>query len=80
VAKPKREATPIRREITALEDKMSRFQDLLRRIDEALAQASARNGDGAKMTDLSAKRAELERALSATESAWFELSAEAEQI
>jgi hypothetical protein len=32
------------------------------------------------MTDLSAKRAELERALSATESAWFELSAEAEQI
>src|SRR3984957_9885507 len=76
VAKPKREATPIRREITALEDKMSRFQDLLRRIDEALAQASARNGDGAKMTDLSAKRAELERALSATESAWFDLSAE----
>ena len=57
---------------------MSRFQDLLRRVDEALAQGSARNADAVKMADLAAKRAELERALTVTEEAWFELTAEAE--
>ena len=79
-AKPKREPQPIRREIAALEDKMSRFQDLLRRVDDALTQASARSGDAAKIAELAAKRAELERALTATEAAWFELTAEVEQI
>jgi ATP-binding cassette subfamily F protein 3 len=79
-AKPKREPQPIKREIAALEDKMTRFQDLLRRVDEALTQASARNGDAAKIAELAAKRAELERALTATEAAWFELTAEVEQI
>jgi ATP-binding cassette subfamily F protein 3 len=79
-AKPKREPQPIKREIAALEDKMSRFQDLLRRVDEALTQASARNGDAAKIAELAAKRAELERALTATEATWFELTAEVEQI
>jgi ATP-binding cassette, subfamily F, member 3 len=78
--KPKREPQPIKREIAALEEKMNRFQDLLRRIDDALTQASARGGDAAKMADLAAKRTELERAIVATEKAWFELSAEVEQI
>jgi ATP-binding cassette subfamily F protein 3 len=77
-AKAKREPAPLKREIAALEDKMSRFQDLLRRVDAALAEASARNGDAVKIADLAAKRAELERALTVTEEAWFELSAEAE--
>jgi ATP-binding cassette subfamily F protein 3 len=75
----RREPQPIKREIAVLEDKMSRFQDLLRRVDEALAKASARNGDAAKIAELAAKRAELERALTATEQAWFELTAEVEQ-
>jgi ATP-binding cassette, subfamily F, member 3 len=79
-ARPKREPQPIKREIAALEDKMNRFQDLLRRIDDALAQASARNGDAVKIADLAAKRAELECAIVATEQAWFELTAEAERI
>jgi ATP-binding cassette subfamily F protein 3 len=77
--KPKREPQPIKREIAALEEKLNRFHDLLRRIDDALAQASARKGDAAKMTDLAAKRAELERTIIATEKAWFELTAEVEQ-
>jgi ATP-binding cassette, subfamily F, member 3 len=79
-AKPKREPQPVKQEIAALEEKMSRFQDLLRRVDEALAQASAQNGDALKIADLAAKRAELERALTVAEQAWFELSAEAEEI
>jgi ATP-binding cassette subfamily F protein 3 len=79
-AGPKREPAPLKREIAALEDKLNRFHDLLRRVDEALAQASARGGEALKIADLAAKRAELERALTATEQAWFELSAEAEEI
>jgi ATP-binding cassette subfamily F protein 3 len=79
-AKLKREPQPIKREIAALEDKVNRFQDLLRRVDEALTHESARNGDAVKIADLAAKRAELERALTVAEQAWFELSAEAEQI
>ena len=79
-AKPKREPQPIKREIAALEDKLNRFQDLLRRIDDALAQASSRNEDAAKIADLAAKRAELERAIIATEQAWFELTSEVERI
>ncbi len=58
---------------------MNRFQDLLRRVDDALTQASTRGGDAVKIADLAAKRAELERAIVATEKAWFELTAEAEQ-
>ena len=63
-----------KREIAALEEKMSRFQDLLRRIDEALAEASARGGDALKIADLAAQRGDLERALAAAEEAWLELS------
>ena len=40
-AEPQARPGPAKRELAALEAKMSRFQDLLRRVDEALAQASA---------------------------------------
>ena len=42
--------------------------------------SGARGSDATKVADLAAKRAELERALMASEEAWFELSAEAEGI
>ncbi len=76
--RPKREPAPLKRELQALEDKMNRFHDLLRRVDDALAQASAGGGDAVKIADLAEKRVELERALTASEAVWFELSAEAE--
>ena len=78
-AGPRREPL-LKRELAALEDRINRFRDLLRRLDEALAAASARGGDAAKIAELAAKRAELERALMASEEAWFERSAEAEEI
>ncbi len=78
LAKPKREPMPARRELAALEEKIKRFQDLLRRVDDALAQASARGGDAVKFADLADKRAELERALTTSEEAWLTLSEEAE--
>ena len=75
---PKREPQ-LRRELAALEDRMSRLHDLLRRVDEALASLSADGADAVKVTDLAAKRADLERALTTAEEAWFELTAAAEE-
>jgi len=77
-ATPKRDAGPRKRELAALEDKMNRFQDLLRRVDQALTEASAPGGDTLRIADLAEKRADLERALTSSEEAWLVLSAEAE--
>ena len=57
---------------------MHRFQDLLRRIDEALAKSSETAGNSAKVVDLAQKRGELEKALLATEETWLALSSQAE--
>jgi ATP-binding cassette, subfamily F, member 3 len=69
---------PIRRELAALEDRMNKFNDLIRRIDVALSQASTTGGDAVKMADLAARRGDLERALLTAEEAWLELSEQAE--
>jgi ATP-binding cassette subfamily F protein 3 len=70
----KRDPGSVKRELAALEDKMNRFQDLLRRVDAALAQAGASGGEALKMAELAARRGDLERALAAAEEAWLELS------
>jgi ATP-binding cassette subfamily F protein 3 len=69
-----RSTGPLKRELDALEVKMNRFQDLLRRIDEALANASATGREAPKIADLAQRRGELERALASAEEAWLELS------
>jgi len=76
-ARPRRDLAPLRKEIAAVEEKMRRFEDLLRRVDEALAAAGAA-GEAAKIADLAGKRSELERALTAAEETWLDLSAQAE--
>jgi ATP-binding cassette subfamily F protein 3 len=73
-----RDATPLKREIAALEERLNRFQDLLARVDQALGEASRVGDHPKKIADLANKRAELERALQTTEEAWLDLSAEAE--
>jgi ATP-binding cassette, subfamily F, member 3 len=75
----RRDQGKLAREIVALEARMEKFQDLIRRVDEALATASADGGAALKIAALGGQRAELERALMATEEAWLELSAEAER-
>ena len=79
-AKTRRDLGPLRKEIVAAEQKMHRFQDLLRRIDEALAKSGDTANNSAKVVDLAMKRAELERALLATEEQWLELSSQAEAM
>jgi ATP-binding cassette, subfamily F, member 3 len=68
----------LKRELAALEDRMSRFHDLLRRVDEALMEASAAGGDALKIAGLARRRGELERALTSAEEAWLELSEQAD--
>jgi ATP-binding cassette subfamily F protein 3 len=74
----RRDLGPLRKEIVAAEQKMHRFQDLLRRIDEALGKTNSAASNSAAVIDLSQKRAALEKALLATEEQWLELSSKAE--
>jgi ATP-binding cassette subfamily F protein 3 len=74
----RRDLGPLRKEIVATEQKMHRFQDLLRRIDEALAKSGETASNSAKVVDLAQKRGEVERALIAAEEAWLALSSQAE--
>jgi ATP-binding cassette subfamily F protein 3 len=70
---------PLKRELAALEDKINRFQDLLRRIDSALGEAGpSGGGEALKIADLARRRGDLERALASAEEAWLELSEQAE--
>ncbi len=73
----KREA---KKKLDALEEKMGQYQKLMARIDEALAAPDAFTRDTAKATQLSAQRAELERALARVEEEWLELSEEGESV
>ena len=82
VRAPKSETKPdgpsIQRQIVAVEQKMQRFQDLLARVDEALANAAHLGAAPSQALDLAAKRRELERALVTAEETWLNLSEQAE--
>ena len=70
----------LKRDLAALEERMNRFQDLLRRVDAALMEAGAAGGDALKMADLAERRGELERALASAEEAWLDLSEQAGEL
>ncbi len=78
--KPRRDLGPLRKEIVAVEQKMHKFQDLLRRIDQALASSNPTAGATPQVVGLAAKRTELERALLQTDEEWLEPSARAEAM
>jgi ATP-binding cassette subfamily F protein 3 len=70
----KAQQMPLERQIGAAEQKMRRFQELLSRVDDALAKAAAAGEASPQAIDLAAKRRELELALLAAEETWLELS------
>ena len=79
VSQPSRSQEPsLERQIAAAEQKIQRFQELLTRVDEALARAASEGAASAQAIDLAAKRTELERALVAAEETWLNLSVKAE--
>ncbi|MFO1148679.1 MAG: ABC-F family ATP-binding cassette domain-containing protein [Alsobacter sp.] len=68
----------LRKRIEAVEARMTRFNELMTRVDAVLADATIFQTQPAKAAELSAQRAELERNLMAAEEEWLELSAEVE--
>ncbi|WP_298352214.1 ABC-F family ATP-binding cassette domain-containing protein [Rhodoblastus sp.] len=77
-AKARREAAPLARKVKAAEEKMTRFSDLIARVDLMLSDPRAFERNPAEATRLSQQRADLERALHAAEEEWLELSSELE--
>ena len=66
------------KKIQALEERISKFGDLIARIDETLADGSAFTKDPQKAAALVRQRDELAAALAAAEEEWLALSVEAE--
>ena len=62
-------AVPLRKKIEAVEQRMEKFNDLLRRIDEMLAAPFAFARDTAKAGELAKQRTQVEKALAAAEEA-----------
>ena len=75
---PAPKAPSLDRQIAAADEKIRRFQDLLKRIDDALAKAALERTVSQQARELGFKRQELERALVAAEDVWLELSSRAE--
>jgi len=80
LAKPtaRAEGPPLQKQIVAIEQKMQKFQDLLARVDEALAAAAGQGTASSQALDLAVRRRELEQALVAAEETWLNLSQQAE--
>ena len=79
-AKARKDAAPLARKVKAAEEKMTRFSDLIARVDLMLADPRAFERSPAEATRLSQQRAELQRALDAAEEEWLELSSELEAL
>jgi len=71
-------AMPLKKRIAAAEEKMKKFEDLIARVDQMLADPQAFVKDPVKANQLSQQRGDLERALMAAEEEWLELSSELE--
>lgn len=74
----RKDSAPLKKRIWAIEEKMRKFQDLIARIDKALANPAVFSKDAAKAAQLSVQRGDLEKALIAAEEEWLELTSDAE--
>jgi ATP-binding cassette subfamily F protein 3 len=77
-ARQQKSGPSLKKRIAAAEEKMSRFQDLITRVDQALADPDAFTKDPAKAAQLAKQRGELADALAAAEEEWLALSGEME--
>ena len=76
VARERRSAS--QRKLQAIEDRISKFTDLIARIDALLGEGQAFARDPRKAAELAQQRGDLGAALAAAEDEWLALSAEAE--
>ena len=69
---------PLKKRIAAQEEKMTKYADLIARIDKALSDAGLFKREPNKAALLSRQRSDLERALMAAEEEWLLLTTETE--
>ncbi|HXW71053.1 MAG TPA: ABC-F family ATP-binding cassette domain-containing protein [Methylocella sp.] len=74
--RPSKNPAHVRKQVKAIEEKMQKFEDLIARVDAALADSAAFIQDPGKAALLSTQRAELARLLSACEEEWLSLADE----
>jgi ATP-binding cassette, subfamily F, member 3 len=71
-------AAPLKKRVVAAEEKIAKFQDLLARVDAALATPETFSSTPGQAAQLARQRGDLAKALAAAEDEWLQLSAEAE--
>lgn len=79
-AKARKDAAPLAKKVKAAEEKMTKFSELIARVDLMLADPRAFERNPADAVKLSQQRAELEKALAAAEEEWLDLSSEYESL
>ena len=75
-SQPRPSAAPLKKRVAAMEEKMAKFQNLIARIDGALADRDAFVAAPQKAAQLAKQRSELAKALASAEDEWLLLSAE----
>ncbi|MDE2578514.1 MAG: ABC-F family ATP-binding cassette domain-containing protein [Hyphomicrobiales bacterium] len=76
--KPRPQRQYVAKKLRAAEERMEKLAELMKRVDEALADPDVYTRDADKAGRLAAQRTELAAALAAAEDDWLALSAEAE--
>jgi ATP-binding cassette subfamily F protein 3 len=79
VHKQEHSAASVRRRIAALEEQVGKFEDLIGRVDTALADPEVFLREPHKAAQLATQRRDLEQALAAAEEEWLRLSSELEK-
>ncbi|MEA2759140.1 MAG: ATP-binding cassette, subfamily er 3 [Methylobacteriaceae bacterium] len=79
VQKQERSPALVRKRVAALEEQIGKFENLIARIDTALAEPDAFKREPQKASQLAAQRRDLQQALAAAEEEWLQLSSELEK-
>jgi ATP-binding cassette subfamily F protein 3 len=76
--RPAKTAAPLKKRIGALEERIEKFQALIARVDQALAEPDVFITEPATAAQLAKQRGELETVLAASEEEWLQLTREQE--
>jgi ATP-binding cassette, subfamily F, member 3 len=74
----RQDASPLKKRILAVEERMRKLRDLVARVDDALAHPDSFAKEPAKAAQLAGQRGELEKALTLAEEEWLELAGQFE--
>jgi ATP-binding cassette, subfamily F, member 3 len=76
--RPAKAASPLKKRIATLEERIGKFQALIARVDQAFAEPSIFVDEPTAAAQLSKQRGELESVLAASEEEWLKLTSEHE--